>query len=394
MKGQQIPQKRVESVVKIEARQEIASEGVNAIEVEEVIPMAVEMEVKKAPLKKKKAPGARASENKRISNINKNSKTRKEEDKKNGVVKVKKEKVVEVKEAAIPAKRKVGRPKMTHKQKFIAKIIRDGKKNDNVISAAQADVIYYSVKAANRAKSTNEVIWWFKSVKKMQDGVCKRMIILMAVAAIIKGKLGMPKNINAYKDRSIEMAAVQTANLSTYFTVAFTGLALWIGYNTALNTAIFNYGQKNGTGSTALIAAAKVKVKASLNLFMAYINALAAANQALAVSIIETALCVVIVRNPPKIVDFKYTMGPGTGNIRLKSAAVNVDGKRVPGTYEFQYGIMTEGVIVWVSLPSQKNCKILLTGMSTTVTTYFRKRSSTSKGGMSAWSAPISTTVA
>lgn len=393
MKGQSAPLIKVEPTVTDEARPEIASEGVNAIEVEEMVSSPIKIEVKGTPLKKKKTPSAREAEEIRISNINEHSKAKKEDNKKNGVVKVKKEKVVAVKEAVIPTKRKVGRPKMTSKEKFIAKIIRDGKKNGIVISVAQADVIYYKVKEANRAKTENEVRWWFKSVKKMPDGVCKHMIALMAVTAIIKGKLGMPKNINAYKDRSIEMAAVQTANVSTYFTPAFTGLALWIARNTALNTAIFNYGQKNGTGSTALIAAAKVNVKASLNLFMAYINGLAAANQALAVSIIETALCIVITRKATTVVDFKYIMGPGSGNIRLKSAAVSYDGKKVPGTYEFQYGIMVEGVIVWISLPSQKNCKIILTGMSTTVTTYFRKRSSTTKGGMSAWCAPISTTV-
>jgi hypothetical protein len=73
--------------------------------------------------------------------------------------------------------------------------------------------------------------------------------------------------------------------------------------------------------------------------------------------------------------------------------SVSYEGKKVASTYEFQYGYMVGGVIVWTSVPSQKNCKILLTGLITVGTTYFRKRSSTTKGGMSDWCTPISTTV-
>src|ERR1039458_6333817 len=115
-KGQQIPQKRVESIVNDEARPEIASEGVNVAGVEEIIPMPAKIEVKTTPLKKKKAPGARESENNRIAKINKNVEAKKFEDKKNGVVKIKKEKVVVSNQPAVPAKRKVGRPKSTNKR--------------------------------------------------------------------------------------------------------------------------------------------------------------------------------------------------------------------------------------------------------------------------------------
>ena len=392
-KGQSAPLNKVEPKVKDEARPEIASEGVKVVDVEEVIPSPANIEVKKVPLQKEKPLGQRASRKKKIVNIKNGVESKKDANKKNGVVKVKSKKVVAFNEPKVSAKRKAGRPKMNDKQKLIAKIIRDGKKVGKVISAEQADVIYYQIKAAARIKSDNDARYWLKCLKKLPDGVCKQMLILMALTAVIKGKLGMPKNTILYKERSIDMAQVQTLNVSGYYTTVFAGLALWITRNGILTTAISNKERNDGTGSTAIVKAKKADVKLSLDLFMIYINALALANQTLAVSIIETALCVVIVRKARTVIDFQYKMGPGTGNIRLISAACNVGGKRVGGTYEFQYGYMVAGVMVWTSLPSQKNCKILLTGMATGVLTFFRKRSSTVKGGMSAWCAPISTGV-
>ena len=216
---------------------------------------------------------------------------------------------------------------------------------------------------------------------------------MMAVIAIIRGKLGMPTNVTLYKERSVAMYNVMSENPHGYYTVAFAGLAQWLTRNTALDTAIKNNEKNDGSGSATIVKACRADVKTSLNLFMTYINLLAFSNQTLAVSIIETALCVVIVRGAKTVKDFEYKMGPGTGKIRLKSAGAKIAGKRVPANYEFQYGYMVAGAIVWGTIIGQPRCKILLSAMATGVLTYFRKRVTTTAGGMSGWSAVLETSV-
>jgi flagellum-specific peptidoglycan hydrolase FlgJ len=146
--NQEVPQVRVEPNVNDEARPEIASKGVKVDGVEEKVSSPAKIERKKAPLKKKKALGKKASVKKKKASINKGTKTRKEDDKEKGIVKVKKEKVVVISQPVVPVKRKVGRPRLTSKQKFVNKIIRDAKKIGDVISVAQADIIYYKIKEA------------------------------------------------------------------------------------------------------------------------------------------------------------------------------------------------------------------------------------------------------
>ena len=216
----------------------------------------------------------------------------------------------------------------------------------------------------------------------MPDGVCKKMIIMMAVIPTIKGKLGMPKNVTLYKERSIAMAQVQTLNTSGYYTPVFAGLALWITRNTALDTAIKNNEKKDGSGSATIVKTKKADVKLSLNLFLIYINALALADQ-------ENALCVVRKTAVKVIKDLRYKMGPGTGKITIIAKAA---GKGIQATYEFQYGYMMAGVIVWTNAGSQPRCKIILT-FAKGVNTYFRKRMTTTKDGVSDWCAPINTSV-
>ncbi len=219
-----------------------------------------------------------------------------------------------------------------------------------------------------------------------------RMIILSAmVIQTIQGKLGMPRKIVLFKERSIAMASIQSENKSGYYTVPFDGLELWETRNGDLATTLQN--QEKKKASAADVAYSKGQVVLSLNEFIIYINALARENQKEAVSIIETALCVVIPFYKRVIIDFKYVKGPGSGVITLISAAVKEDGKRVSGTYQFQYGYMVEGVIEWAEAISLPKNIIVVKGLKTGVIIYFRKRSATSKSGMSKWCEPIFTSL-
>jgi hypothetical protein len=85
--------------------------------------------------------------------------------------------------------------------------------------------------------------------------------------------------------------------------------------------------------------------------------------------------------------DFGIKQG-ATGEIQLTSLAGSFNGKRCPTTYYWQYGLMVAGVMTWYDLPETVNrCKTVATGMSLTQETFFRKRTRTTNGGLSAWSA-------
>ena len=237
-----------------------------------------------------------------------------------------------------------------------------------------------------KIESINEVHHYFRTVSERPEGRAT-YLILMATVLTIRGKLDMPGNASAFKDKSIAMAKVQTDNTSGYYAVAFAGLALWITRNGTMDTQV--KAKLAGTGTATLVKAARVQVKLSLNLFIAYLNGLALANQTLAVSIIETALCLVWktpVYTPEK--DFSVTLGPGTGVATLNSSKIKIDSKNVKNTFEFQVGYPVGGVIVYDTISAGGDKKIVVPDLPL-VSTTFRKRVTTKKGGTTPWCTPI-----
>jgi len=221
---------------------------------------------------------------------------------------------------------------------------------------------------------------YFKTFLRMNDGERKTMIILTAkVIQTIRAKLDMPKNHILYKDKSINMAEVQTLNTKGYFTDAFDGLALWITRNGVLALALKN--RSLGTGTTQQVRDARADVKKSLDLFLQYLNELIKEDQDNAEEIIHTALCVLVKLYKRAIKDFEIKQGPGAGSIILISAAAMIDGKRVAALYRWQWGVMIDGKIVWYDLDSTPKHRTIAINMPLETAVFFRKAVTTTKGG-------------
>ena len=90
--------------------------------------------------------------------------------------------------------------------------------------------------------------------------------------------------------------------------------------------------------------------------------------------------------------DFSVKQGEATGEIILRSLAAKFNNKRVKGFYDWQYSV--DDRVTWISLPSTVVAHTTATEMEVDQKTWFRKRSTTVKGGTTAWCPPIAVTPA
>lgn len=386
-KGQKVPKNAPALAEKEVARPKIATEG--------IISKTAERRLKKrtAALKQLESEAVQKIISKEIKEIKKSRKKRlKNEGWK--TIKVKKAKQeVELNEmdieVMVPQKRSRYK-KLSKSQKLSNKYRRQLRKQFGekfVITDEEMRIYKRGKKNLFSINNSVEAILFFSTVDQLPNNSFKKMIILAITVWTIKAKLAMPNKKLAFKQRSIDMAQVQTLNVSGYFTVAFTGLALWITRNSALDLAIQK--QELGTGTAAAYITARRNVKLSLNLFLIYLNGLALADQVHAEDMITIALCEVTKVPTTNKQDFGIRQGIASGSIVLTALKAVIDGKKVSAIYYWQYGLMVDGNLVWTDLPETDTSKTIATGMGLGVTTYFRMRYKTKKGGMTDWFGPL-----
>jgi hypothetical protein len=230
-----------------------------------------------------------------------------------------------------------------------------------------------------------------KTMKNYAEPI--RAIILMAITVkIIRAKLTLPLNTpdGRFLVKSQAIFQAFTNDVGGFFAaVPFSMLALLNTQNGALQSAMKNV-ELGVMGAEGAKIAAKLAVKLTLIAALDYVNGLARLDQANAVEIIRTAD--MQVANPPSInkQDFSVKQGTATGEIILRSLAAKFNGKRVKASYQWQYSI--DNGVTWISLDNTVVAKTIATGMTVDVKTLFRKCSSTSKGGTTAWCNPIGIT--
>ena len=236
---------------------------------------------------------------------------------------------------------------------------------------------------AKRARTVSDCVQLMTNGMRTKNLGNRRIIILtVASVAIIKGKLGMPRGDLKFWTISVDMQAIIYTNASTLYTPVFAWLSLWKTQNAAFKAALDEITAGNVDGPGDKVTALS-DLKKTLNLALAYINGLASANQRQAVTIIEGCLMVVIVKKERIPVDFTVKQLPATGSIKLQSASGKFEGKRVPSSYEWQYSV--DGGKTWLPLPGTLKRTTIALAMAVNVSTLFRKRITTTKGGTSDW---------
>jgi hypothetical protein len=217
------------------------------------------------------------------------------------------------------------------------------------------------------------------------------IICFAVVSRTVKGRLGFSLRT---RDAAFLFAARAvfnglTTNSGGFFTPPFSLLAALGTQATAFETAINNM-------STGILGAEGAKQLAKKTLYitllaaLAYVNGIAYLNQPAAVEIITAANMLVVKVGSNKKQELTVKQGSASGEAKLFSIAATFNGKRVAALYDWQ--ISTDGGITWNSLPSTVVAKTVATGLKTDIKTMFRKRSTTVKGGTSAWSTPVAIT--
>lgn len=204
-------------------------------------------------------------------------------------------------------------------------------------------------------------------------------------------KCTMPVNARAYQIKAKALVKAQTDNTYGFFTPPFTGLTVMGGLVDDLLTDIQNFEDNDGTGNIETVNGAIDAVQVQVDALLVYVGGKCRANQLAALEIIAAAeMEPVKKKEKGKKADFGIKLGVASGSVILTSLAGKFDGKRVPTTYYWQYGLMVGGVMVWTDLPDTVDeCTVTATGMPINVTVAFRKRTKSKKGGLSDWCTPL-----
>lgn len=217
------------------------------------------------------------------------------------------------------------------------------------------------------------------------------VIIMAVIMRTTKGKLGFNLNTNdgtfLFKAQGIFDAL--TANTGGFYTPPFANLAL-LATQIAAFQATINDMEMGVIGAEGAKTEAKKALKITLLGALNYVNNLAFLDQANAVEIITGANMLVINAGSINKQDFAVRQGDATGEVKLISLAARFNNKRVNASYDWQYS--RDNGTTWVSLDSTVVAKTVAVGMTVDLKTLFRKRSTTVKGGTTAWCNAIAIT--
>jgi len=218
------------------------------------------------------------------------------------------------------------------------------------------------------------------------------MILFAAVAdIIIKGKLGFTRSTrdSIFLANARGIYAALLLNAGGYYSPAFPNMALLLTQIGDFNDAITNVHLKI-MGSSGAKRAAKKALYGTLLLALDWINNLSRLDQINAIEIITGAGMHINGSPAARKQDFEVKQGLSTGEVFLACLAVKIDDKYVRASYDWQYSI--DNGANWVNLTSTQAAKTYVTGMAL-VSTKFRKRTNSKRGGVSAWCTPVTFTV-
>jgi len=214
------------------------------------------------------------------------------------------------------------------------------------------------------------------------------IIMMAAIVRTIKGKLDMNllTRDGTFLVRSQAIFNSLTANTGSFYTPAFVNLATMSTQISDFISAIDDV-QQGVMGAEGAKMAAKNALKITLNAALGYVNNIAFLDQVNAVEIITGANFEVIPAPSVHKQDFAVKQGTATGEVMLRSLAVKFANKYVKATYEWQKS--TDNGTTWIWLDPTTKAKTTATGLTPGVNVQFRKRTSSSKTGTSAWCTPI-----
>lgn len=276
------------------------------------------------------------------------------------------------------------------KESRIMKPAEGGKFMENFKAEAEKAKARIMKKMAH-AEGISVSEYWYRHVymnKKQREGA----ILLFAAVSVtvIKAKLGMPRKQADYLIQSESIHAALALDTGGFYTSLLPALlALLDTQNGDYSTALKN--MKLGVlGAKGAKITAKSNLKITLNTILAFINGLAAANQAQAVEIITGCKMMVVGAHAVNKQDMSAKKTATAGQAKLGSlAGKNAKGDYVKTMYDWQKAIVPPTAIdapasslSWSNLPSTMVAKALSNGNSANTLYAFRKRTTITVDGV------------
>ena len=234
--------------------------------------------------------------------------------------------------------------------------------------------------------------------KLLKKTIRRKIVILIAVltstsAIVIQGKLGFKKSIKD-NDFSAKAKAIREAlflDASGYYSSPpWADMDLLKSLIDAFDAAILNCNLRV-LGAGGALKTAKNNLYGCLKNALNFVNSLAWNNQPAAEGIIQGAKMALKMNKGKKKQELSVSSTSATGEALLQCIAFNIDGKYYVATYNWQKSI--DGGATWVDLPDTSKAKLLLKGLTVGSVPKFRKRTNSTKGGITAWCTPIDFTV-
>jgi hypothetical protein len=214
-----------------------------------------------------------------------------------------------------------------------------------------------------------------------------RAIILFGMIGMktIKGKLGFDINTKdeTFRKKAFAVWNALTLNIFGFYGTPFAELGLLWDNIEDYDQARTDLAQKKVKAATKNTA--KIALKKTLDLALAYINSLAK-DLPESASVIITGACMVEIEKggiTKRLVSVKKLNAVGEYKLGTKAAKFN--DKRINAIYYWQFGIMVDGKKAWFDLPDTQVANTIAKGMSSEVKIWFRGRYKTTKGGMTPW---------
>ncbi|HWY13127.1 MAG TPA: hypothetical protein VN026_17455 [Bacteroidia bacterium] len=233
--------------------------------------------------------------------------------------------------------------------------------------------------------------YWYRHIymnKKQREGA---ILLFAAVSlSVIKAKLGMPTKQADYLIQSQAIHAALVLNTGGFYTTLLPALlTLLDDQNTEFSTCIKN--MKLGVlGAKGAKITAKSNLKITLNTILAFINGLAAANQAQSVEIITGCKMMVVGAKSVNKEDMSATKTVTPGLAKLGSLAGKNADKYVKTMYDWQKAIVPPSAptapaasLGWTDLPSTMVAKTTSAGNAAGSLVGFRKRTTIIVDGVS-----------
>ncbi len=238
-----------------------------------------------------------------------------------------------------------------------------------------------------------------KALMKSKDGMKKlknnqffMILVITGSVKVIQGKLGFGKGLRE-DDFLINAQAIFDAlnnNVSGFYTPPYPGMKDLENFIAAFTQAIKN-SKSRLLDSAAQKKSAKSDLYGSLKDALAFVNNLAWTQPSNGAAIITGAKMVEKGANTNKKQGFVVRQGKATGEALLIAVALMLDGKYLKATYFWQYSL--DGGVTWIDLPTTTKANTMIAGMTAGVPAKFRKRTSSTKTGLSKWCTAIDFTV-